>query len=381
MDNSQNQNKNRNQIKYKEIRTSSSQVNIRPKYKQDGLVFLINTLNKDIKVFFQSVKQCLIESKINNSKLSPFEILQLIEQYLNEFIDKAKDTFKKMKYTQKINILQQAIDDYQTNNNKNLNLNLKDEMLMNNRNKILVDEVYMPSLCNNTSSSLMVNNYFDDNININTNLDHNLNNINQNFKKINNYSYNKIKNNNNINIRKNSNDIFQNYNNKYNNNYNYNYIKQLNDVKNKNKNKNTKDENDIRKKILVNKIQVNNSNNSNNNSNSNNKSAPKVHYYSNNQTLNNIYSPKKEILNNLNRIITLLKEIKSINGNVFTKTCEAQEHQKLSSKLYYELNNLVNNIFKEKSIKFDNENDNDNYNNDYLSGNISEASLKEKKIK
>ena len=355
MDNSQNQ----NQIKYKQIRTSSSQVNIRPKYKSEGLVFLINTLNKDIKVFYQEVKQCLNESKINNSKLSPFEILQLIDQYLDEFIDKAKDTFKKMKYTQQINILQQEINDYK-NNNKNLNI--KDEILMNNRNKILVDEVYIPSLCNNTSSSIMVNNYFDDNININTNLNTNLNNnlnyTNQNFKKINNHSYNKIKNNN-INLRKkdkNSNNIFP----------NYNYAKQFNDVKNKNKN--TKDGNDIRKKILVNKIPVNNSNN---------KSAPKVHYYSSNQTLNNTYWPKKEILNNLNRIITLLKEIKSVNGNVFAKTWEAQEHQKLSSKLYYELNNLVNNLFKEKSFNFNNENDND----DYLSGNISEASLNDKNNK
>ena len=174
-----------NKIKYNQIKTSSSQVNIRPKYKSEDLVCFINKLNYDIKVFYQAVKQCLNETKINN-KISPYEILQLIEQYLNDFIDKAKDTFKKMKYTQKINIIQQEIYDNQ-NNAKNLKI-LKDEFL-NNKNKILVDEVYIPSLCNNTSASIKVNDYFHENTNNNFN---DTNQYNQNFKKINNYSCNKI---------------------------------------------------------------------------------------------------------------------------------------------------------------------------------------------
>ena len=51
-------------------------------------------------------------------------------------------------------------------------------------NKILVDEVYIPSLCNNTSASIKVNDYFYQNTNNNFN---DTNQYNQNFKKINNY--------------------------------------------------------------------------------------------------------------------------------------------------------------------------------------------------
>ena len=357
-----------NQIKYKHIRTSASQKNIRPINISDDLIYLINTLNYDIKEFCQAVNQCLTESKLNYSELSPYEILQLIEQYLNKFIDKAKDTFKKMKYTQKINLIQQEINDYQ-----NHTKSLKDEFLINNRNKILVDEVYIPSLCNNTSTSIKLNNYFNDNIN--NNINHNINN-NQNkqhYKKINNHSYNKIKVNNinknnlygtNFNLRKKNKNINMLNNNKStleNSNFIFhNYTRQFNNVKNKN----MKDVNDIRKKILVNKISGNNNNNT---------SAPKVHYYSSNQTLNNINSPKKEILNSLSRIITILKELKAKKGNVFNQTWEAQVHQKLLYKLYYELNILVNNIFKDKDIQIENE--------DYLSGNTSDRSLSSKKEK
>ena len=347
-----------NKIKYNQIKTSSSQVNIRPKYKSEDLVCFINKLNYDIKVFYQAVKQCLNETKINN-KISPYETLQLIEQYLNNFIDKAKDTFKKMKYTQKINIIQQEIYDNQ-NNAKNLKI-LKDEFL-NNKNKILVDEVYIPSLCNNTSASIKVNDYFHENTNNNFN---DTNQYNQNFKKINNYSCNKI------NSKNNSYET--NYNlRKKNKNFNisntikdsteqniilHNYTRQFN------KSKECREMNDIRKKILVNKISKNNIN----------TSAPKVHYYYSNPTLSNINTPKKEIFNNLNNLITLLKELKSLNGNIFNKTWEAQEYQKILSKLYYELNILIKNIFKQNNFKFDNE--------DYLSDNISDRSLSQNKDK
>lgn len=88
-----------------------------------------------------------------------------------------------MKYTHKINVIQQEINNNILNNNK-IKLNSEDIYLNYNYNndkkdkyfnekKLLLDDEYLSSLCNNTSTSIKINNYFDNN-NIN-----NLNNINQ----------------------------------------------------------------------------------------------------------------------------------------------------------------------------------------------------------
>ena len=209
-----------NQIKYKQIRTSSSQLNIKPNYKNEDLVFLINSLNSDIKSFYQSVKKCIYEGKQNiyNGKIPSKKILDSIEQYLNDFINKAKDIFKKMKYTQKINIIQQELNDHQNNSNLFLDditsnkMKLsRDNLLLNNNfdnisiekknfmDKNFVDEVvYSPSLCNNnTGTSIKINNYFDNNnndLNSNNNLKSNdINEYSHKYKKVNDYSINNNK--------------------------------------------------------------------------------------------------------------------------------------------------------------------------------------------
>ena len=387
-----------NQIKYKQIRTSSSQLNIKPNYKNEDLVFLINSLNSDIKSFYQSVKKCIYEGKQNiyNSKVPSKQILDSIEQYLYDFINKAKDIFKKMKYTQKINIIQQELNDHQNNSNLFLDditsnkMKLsRDNLLLNNNfdnisiekknfmDKNFVDEVvYSPSLCNNnTGTSIKINNYFDNNnndLNSNNNLKSNdINEYSHKYKKVNDYSINNNK------ISRQTHNYGTNYNIRmykkcYNNNNNpnnfsdpkimfHNYNQYNN---NPNKKKKTKSVHELRKKILMNKKSLNHTSNPNNN------------YYSTNNTLTNFYSSKKDILNNINDIISILKELKSVNDNIFKKTWEAEQHQKLLNKIYYELNILIKNIFKENNISI---NSKDNIliseKDNYLSENISDKSL------
>ena len=391
----------KNNIKYNQIKTSSSHSIIIPKYKSEDLVFLINNLNYNIKAFYLSIKQCLIEGKKNiNNKISSQQILGLIEKYLNDFIDKAKDIFKKMKFTQKICSLQQEINEFQNNrklfreeminnkmkfdskdiylNSNNINSinNLSDKNNFINKNEILIDEVYIPNFCNNSSTSIKINNYIDNNIN------NNLKNIKEyndkNYKKINNHSYNNKK----LNI----NDSYGiNYNLQKKNIKNYNNAKNLSEhnIKNYTRQlnnsrimKNNKIINNLRKKILVKKKSLNNI------------SIPQKQYYSSNNTLTNFYSTKKEILNNLNGIISILKELKSVNGNIFKKSWEAEEHQKLLKKIYCEINNLVMNIFKEQNVTFNTNNNNSLYNENEESGNNSDyysqirtlSKNKEKKI-
>ena len=394
-----------NQIKYKQIRTSSSQLNIKPNYKSEDLIFLINSLNSDIKSFYQSIKKCIYEGKQNiyNSKIPPKQILDSIEQYLNDFINRAKDIFKTMKYTQKINIIQQEINDHQNISNlflddimsNKMKLSRDNLLLTNNLNNIssdktnfmdknLVDDaVYIPSLCNNANTSIKINNYFDNNNNdLSSNNHLNINDINEyshKYKKVNEYSINNNKisgqthnygtnynihmykkcsnNNNNPNNCSEPKIMFHNYN-QYNNN-------------NPNKKKKTKSVHELRKKILMNKKSLNYTPNPSNN------------YYSTNNTLTNFYSSKKDILNNINDIISILKELKSVNNNIFKKSWEAEQHQKLINKIYYEFNILIKNIFKENNISI-NSKDYILYNekgNNYLSGNISDKSLSKIKDK
>ena len=379
----------RNQNEYRQIRTSSSQININTKYQCEDLVFLINNLNSDIKNFYTSIKQCLKDRKQNfNNKISSQQTFDLIEKYLNDFIDKAKATFKKMKYCQKINMIQQEINNYQMNNSKmklnseniylnnNCNNNMKDKSYMNHK-KILFDEdEYISSLCNNTNTSIKINNYFDSN-NINT-----LNNINEynnkyfptKIKKIKNNSSNKLPIKNCI-YNANTNYIF--YKNKKHSSNPNNFsdpkiiCHQYNGMK---KNKNAKSMNDLGKVILVNK------NSSSNNSLGKNNYYNSVHTHNS----NNYYSSKKEILDNLNIIINSLKELRLINENIFNKSYEAEEHRKLLNKIFTEMNKLIKNIFNEQNFlnksSYINSifSDNDEY---FMSENISHRSLSKNKKK
>ena len=368
----------KNQIKYKQIRTSSSQIKIKPKSKTEDLVILINNLNSDIKSFYQIIKKYLKEARqnINNSSLFSQQAFDLIERCLNDFINKAKDTFKKMKYTHKINVIQQEINNNILNNNK-MKLNSENIYLNSNYNndkrdkyfyekKLLLDDEYLSSLCNNTSTSIKINNYFDNN-NIN-----NLNNINQ----YNNQYYpNKIQKINKISksnnkfpqqiltqiYKKNSSNpnLFSNQKVKC---YEYNGLKER---------KNNKTMSNIRKKKYINRNSYSN------------KSLGKISYYNNTDaTSHNFYSSKKEILNNLNNIISSLNEIKLIKGNIFNKSWEAEEYQKLLNVIINQLDKLIKNIFDEKNniykkshtISLFNENDDNSPN---ISGNNSLIKKKE----
>ena len=355
------------QIKDKQKMRTNSQLNMKQNNKNEDLVVLINSLNTDIKDFYQAIKKCLYQGKQNkNNIISSKEILDLIEQYLNDFIDKAKDKFKKMKYIRKINIIQQDI-----NENK-VGSNLLDSDFGSNKMKLSSDNIFLDKEFNNT---INVNNkllnkkqIFDETIYTSTKYN---NNNNSNSMKINNFidrniiCYDNLNNNNineythhgtNYNIRKNS--KF------YNNNFNSsseskNMIQSYNQFNDKNKK--TKSVHDLRKKILINKNEFNTISNKDPN------------YYSANHTQINIISSKREILNNLNGIISLLKELKLVNRNIFNKSWEAEKHQKLLNKIYYELNNLISNIFKDNNLYSDKD--------ICSSGNISNKSLKKQKDK
>ena len=371
------------QLNYKKIRNYSSQLSINRKNKFEDLIILINNLNTNIKFFCQSLRQCVNEGKqnLNNKEISS-EIFELIEENLNDFIYKAKDIFKKMKYTQKISLIQQEINDAQNNskleemiNNKmkvnsedkylnskinNFN-NLIDENNFINTNNNLIDENYKSGLYNsNTNNYSKKNNYIENKVSSNS-----LN------KKINNKNYKKIKNHisdnkmifkninygTNYNLRKNSknndslnvskqNNIFKNYN------------KQYNNFKN---NKNSKSVNDLRKKKLV------------NNNSLNDMINPSQYFSSSNATQSNIFSYKKEILDNLNEIISILKELKLLNENILNKSWEAEKHKKLLNKIYQEVNKLIKNIFKENYFNLNTSTQKDGN----LHGNIRDTVLKE----
>ncbi len=133
------------QIKDKQKMRTNSQLNMKQNNKNEDLVVLINSLNTDIKDFYQAIKKCLYQGKQNkNNIISSKEILDLIEQYLNDFIDKAKDKFKKMKYIRKINIIQQDI-----NENK-VGSNLLDSDFGSNKMKLSSDNIFLDKEFNNT---------------------------------------------------------------------------------------------------------------------------------------------------------------------------------------------------------------------------------------
>ena len=108
----------------KKIRTSASSLNKKSKNPQSGLIFLINLLNSEIKKYYISTKNCLSQGKQNKIKNQTHE---LINKYLEEFIFKAKDIFKRMKYMNKIYLIQQEINSNEKEENyffsKNNNFN------------------------------------------------------------------------------------------------------------------------------------------------------------------------------------------------------------------------------------------------------------------
>ena len=153
---------NSNQLSQKKIRLSASSISLNSQNSQSKFVFLINHLSSDIKKFYTSIKQCLDDGKQNifqNNNLS-LNTFDLIDKYLIEFILKAKEIFKRMKYMQKINIIQQELNNNQ-NCNQNLNMNLlnQNNNINNNNNymksyhdnkKLIDDDIYITSICNNT---------------------------------------------------------------------------------------------------------------------------------------------------------------------------------------------------------------------------------------
>ena len=166
---------NSNKLSQKKIRLSASSISLNSQNSQSKFVFLINHLSSDIKKFYTSIKQCLDDGKQNifqNNNLS-LNTFDLIDKYLIEFILKAKEIFKRMKYMQKINIIQQELNNNQ-NCNQNLNMNLLNQNnninnINNNNNylksyhdnkKLIDDDIYIPSLCNNTSTSFHINKFF-----------------------------------------------------------------------------------------------------------------------------------------------------------------------------------------------------------------------------
>ena len=113
----------------------------------------------------------------------------------------------------------------------------------------------------------------------------------------------------------------------------------------------------LRKKILFDKKQDNNSSlnslvlsNSKalNNMNDNNNNT--------NQNYSNIPRDNKGIFVYLKEILSSLKELKSIKGNIFTKSLEAEKHKNLMSKIYNELIKLIKNIYKNKNNSINNVN-------------------------
>ena len=330
----------------KKIRTSASSLNKKSKNPQSGLIFLINLLNSEIKKYYISTKNCFSQGKQNKIKNQTNE---LINKYLEEFIFKAKDIFKRMKYMNKIYLIQQEINSNEKEENyffsKNNNFNK-----IISRKKLFNEEMNNSKSLNNTSSSLNINNYFQK-INFEKNKKNDIKSLNNSSKDI------KILN-------------------QYNNNstskklYNRKNLKYLNLKRNSNTNSLI----NLRKKIIFYDKPDNSS-----------LMYSSIHglsnINSNNNSRNNLFHPKKDIFDNVNKIISLLKEIKLIKGNIFTKSIEAENHKKILKKIYDEFLILIKNIFKENNINVPNLNENNNntinYEKDINNRNLIIQQLKE----
>ena len=330
----------------KKIRTSASSLNKKSKNPQSGLIFLINILNSEIKKYYISTKNCLSQGKQNKIKNQTNE---LINKYLEEFIFKAKDIFKRMKYMNKIYLIQQEINSNEKEENYFFNKNNNFNKIIS-RKKLFNEEMNNSKSLNNTSSSLNINNYFQK-INLEKNKKNDIKSLNNSSKDI------KILN-------------------QYNNNstskklYNRKNLKYLNLKRNSNTNSLI----NLRKKIIFDEKPDNSS-----------LMYSSIHglsnINSNNNSRNNLFHPKKDIFDNVNKIISLLKEIKSIKGNIFTKSIEAENHKKILKKIYDEFLILIKNIFKENNINVPNLNENNNntinYKKDINNRNLIIQQLKE----
>ena len=342
----------------KKISSSSSSLNIKSRQKKplSNFVFLVNTLSSDIKSFYQSIKYFLVQGQqsVYQNKNSSKQIFDLIDQNLNEFINKAKEIFKRMRYIQKINLIQQEINSYQPQIKSNQNtdsayltsnyenyINKSNNIL--NTKKITDEEVYIPNIYNNTSSSINIINYIK-----NMKLKQNFNDEYNNNKSLNEkYLYR----NNNSRMIKSMNTSSKDLKliNKY-DDYSFNEpsekyqkhhsVKKIlyNNIKRPNNNNKNKTVINLRKKILF--------DHNKDNSLFNDISSNNINSISTSITKNNIFRNKKQIFENINVIISLLKEIKFIKGNIFIKSLEAEKHKKLLKKIYDELLKLIKNIFK-----------------------------------
>ena len=317
--------------KHKSSSPDITRLNPLKKNSKTNFVSLVNNLSSDIKLFYYSTKNCLNQGKnpIYNTKFSSNQIFDLIEKNLNEFIFKAKEIFKRMKYIQKINIIQQEMN--KSNPNTDLNSNYE------NKNNFIEDDNYINNLINKSknklnnkiSTSPKINNYFKKSNFIDSDNDmiKSLNNSSKDMRLINKYDcYYNIEDNDNHGRHSENKIIY----NKYNNNM---------------KRNNNKSVINLRKKILVDKKQDNSSLGSQGLSNS------QIFTNINNNINNsNINGNNNEIFEHLNIIVNLLKEMKSIKGNIFIKSLEAQKHKNILNKMYNEFSKLIKYIFKNNNI-------------------------------
>ena len=347
---------------HKKLYQSSSQIDMKSnalrKKPQTNFVSLINNLSSDIKIFYHSTKHCLNQGKIllYNNKFSSEKIFDLIEKNLNEFITKAKDIFKRIKYIHQINNIQRDM---------NCSSPTTERIFFNNNNdnikKIIENEVYCSKIFNQSQRNIdndkmiispKINKNISDNekemikSSRNSSKDIKLNkrydfyNIDENsdFKG---HSANKI--------------IYNNYSQQYNN------LK-----RNSNNNINKKSLINLKKKIIFDKKQDNSSLNSlvlsnsqllNNNSQSNNNTSKRE---------------QKKIFVHLKIILSLLKQLKTIKGNIYIKSQEADNHKNILNKIYKQLIILLKHIFKNNNsinsnssldLSIDNKNINNNTTN------------------
>ena len=326
----------------KKIRPSASSKYHSPKNFQSNFVVLVNNLNSQIRKYYQSTKFCLNKEKENNNKnnVSSLQTYNLINKYLEEFILKVKDIFKRMKYLHKINLIQQEINNNEnTNDDYILHKSDYDTKLINKEN-LYDEEVNVPSLFNSNNNSFNFNHYFHKKKVEKKNLldkkkrkdIKSLSNSFKDIKLINKYNdtfNNEIMDKNHNSFSK---IIFDNYSRKYNN------LKRISNIKSVI---------NLRKKIIFDKKADNSSLVF---SSSNGLSNINSNFNSNNNSKNNLFQSKKEIFDNLNVIISLLKELKSIKGEIFNKSIEGEKYKKFLKKIYNEFIILIKNIFKENNI-------------------------------
>ena len=347
----------------KKLHQSSSQIDIKSNklknHPQTNFVLLLNHLSSDIKLFYHSTKHCLNQGKnlLDKNKFSSEQIFDLIEKNLNEFIIKAKDIFKRIKYIHQINIIQREMNSSSPNTERFFFNNNNNE----NKNQIFDNDLYCSQIINKSHMNLdknkkiispKIDNYFQKNISYNENeMIKSSRNSSKDIKLNNRYNdfYNIDENNN---KRHSANKIIS-------NNYNQPY----NNLKRDSNNTNKKSLINLKKKILFDKKQDNSPLNSlilsnsqllnNDNSKNNNKTSKKE---------------RKNIFVNLKLILSLLKQLKAIKGNIYIKSQEAEKHKNILNKIYKQLIILLKDIFKNKNsnnanISYDLSIDNKNINN------------------